>query len=71
MNKLYNILIDENFEKSLKEFQNSLSPLETICSTTVVKDWFVIATRKLDSPANSQHRNLLLEEAARFAKKIT
>lgn len=67
MNKIFSIVIDENFDASLKTFQSNLSMDEEIVSTCVVKDRFVVCTQKIDKP-NYHNRNLLLEEASKILK---
>ena len=73
MNRIYNITIDKFFDENLKLFANNLSSNEEIVSTSVVpmfgESRFVICTRKVEQLVDTKHRNLLLEEVAKIAKK--
>jgi hypothetical protein len=58
MDKIHTIIIDENFDVKLQEFQDNLKEGEQIVSQSTVTNKFIIVTRE----ARRERRNLLLEE---------
>ena len=68
MNTSYVLMLDETFEQKLKVLIDSLPDNENLVSTAVVKDLFIIFTKK-EELTNIKHRNLLLEELGKKIKK--
>lgn len=65
MNKIYNIVLDEDFEQNLKKFSDTLPLDEEIVQMCEVMNRLIICCRRVQNP-NLQNRNLLLEEASKI-----